>query len=400
MYKEIGDKKTESGMKQEERDAKTETGENNKNGTEEESEVLLNEPIVLKAPAAEEKPTADSLAAEAKEAREARELGTEDRKLKAGDRELRLESQPQELKREGEEKKPFGVAQFVKLLVFGGLLVVLAYFLGATMKFVFDQPFFFFSLGETWPRLALFGIALLVFMIGGGVSMVAFERSFLAFIPAWVLGSTGFFVGIGEYGTIGLVSGAGFALALAIFYMFVKGDLKDSFSFSVRSAFSSMGIFLTIVFLAVGVGYYLKVDSVLKSQELLPEEVMRPVYDIEKRVLALQLEVPEDEVEDKLREMEAEGDKVSFLGLFESDAELQAQELYDWMRAKVSDVAASVIPYAAGGLALVLFSILSFLTPLVTIVSRSVIFVVMEALVAIHVFSKKRVLREAEVLEI
>ena len=369
-----------------------------KTETESKEEVLLKEPIVLKSPPAEGKPAAENLAAEAKEARKARELGTEPKSLGTGERELKT---AESVKREGEEKKPFGVSQFVKLLIFGVVLVSLAYFLGATLKFVFDQPFFFFSFGgDIWVKLALLAIALLVFLIGGGISMVAYERSFLAFLPAWILASTGFFVGVGEYGTIGLVAGAGFAVGLVVFYMFVKGDLKDSFSFSVRQAFASMGIFLTIVFAAVAVSYYLKVDTVLKSQELLPEELMRPVYDAEKRVLAAQLGIPENEVEDKLEDMSAEGEKISFLGLFESDATLQTKGLYNWMHEKISDLVAGAIPWVAGGLAIVLFSILSVIIPVASIISRSVIFVVMEALVAIHVFSKKKVLREAEVLEI
>lgn len=338
---------------------------------------VLDEPVVLPSPKPEEKP--------------------EEKKVEYLPRAMEREVLPE---RE-EEKKPFGVSQFVKLIVFGLLFVITAYFLGSSLRFIYDQPFFFVAwAGSEWLTAAMAGVSLLIFMVVAGIAMVAYERSFLAFIPAWVVTSLGFFVGLGEYGTVGAAAGCGFALGLMLFFVVVKGDLKDSFNFSVRQAFSSMGIFLTIFFVAVAGGYYIKVEQILSSAELLPAEIMDPVISLEKRVMASQLGVQENEVENKLKELEESGQKVSFFGLFDLDAKIQTQGLYDWMSEKVSEVVLRAVPYVAGGLAFVLFCLLSFTTPLISILSRSVIFVVMEGLVAIGVFTRKKVLREAEILEI
>lgn len=309
--------------------------------------------------------------------------------------------EPRTVGKEAEEETPFGVGQFIKLVVFGLILVGAAYFLGNAMRFMFDQPFFVFSMnGDFWVQIALGGVALLVFLVVGGITMVAYSRSFLAFIPVWIVASLGFYVGIGEYGLAGLVVGAGFVLGLVVFYMFVKGDLKDSFSFSVRSAFRSMGMFLTIVFVALAAGYYMNVEDVLSGAELLPEEVMRPIYNAEKLILASQLGVPEDQVESKLELLAGAGEQISFLGMFDSDAELQSKGLYNWMHEKVSEVVAGAIPWVAGGMTILVFFALSIIIMPATMLSRVVIFVVMQALIVLGVFKKKTVMREAEVLEI
>lgn len=383
--------KQESRMKQEERDKETEIGDKRDESrilNSEEKVDVLAEPVVL--------PSEKHDGEETEQIKEDGARSTEDRILKADGNGSGLNVEGRE-----EEKQPFGVGQFVKLLVFGVLFVTASYFLGSAFRFVFDGSFFFLSwAGETWIEAVMLTVFLVVFLVVAGVTMVAYERSFLAFIPTWALASLGFFVGVGEYGVSGGIVGAGFALGLMLFFIVVKGDLKDSFKFSVRQAFSSIGIFLTILFVAVAGGYYMKVEQTLSSSELLPEEIMRPVYELEKRVMSTQLGVPEDEVEDRLKQMEHEGKKVSFFGLFELDSELQTKTMYDWMHGKVSELASEVIPYVAGGLAIILAIVLSVVIAPVSMISRGVIFVVMETLIVIGFFKKKKVMREAEVLEI
>lgn len=299
------------------------------------------------------------------------------------------------------EEKKFGVPQFIKLIVIELLFIMGAFFLGSCLKFVFSTPFFFISFGsDSVPRMVMFFVSLLVFLVATGLTLVASHKSFVEFIPGWLLGTIGFFVGVGQYNLTGALLAGGMLIALVVFYFFVQSDIQNSFSFSTRHAFSSLSIFLTLLFAVFSAGYYFAVADVLSVDDQLSDAVVEPAYNVQKAVLARQFDVPEDQVEEKLQELEAQGESIDSIGFFETDGEVDTTDLYGWFKEKMSEMVMPWIRWVAIGLAVSLFlSITVFITPLNFLV-RGLLWLVVEGLVAVGVFKKETEQREAIIVTI
>lgn len=293
------------------------------------------------------------------------------------------------------------ISDFAKLIILSILFILAAFFFGLSSKFVFTNPFFFVS----WDRasvlnITLFTVSLLILIAVFSLMIIGTHDSFVEFVPGWLLATVAFFIGIGSFTTPGWVLAGGFLVSCLVYFLFAQSDIEDSFTFSVRHAFSSMSIFLTLLFAVFSAAYYFAASDILSRASDLPDETIQPIYDFQIDLWSKRLGVPEDQVEEELQKIEEEGATIDVFGIFETDVDFDAAHPYSWFKESFSKWISPVMRWITLGLAVSLFLTISvFIAPL-NLIAKAIIWLFVEALVAVGVFRKSVETREATVVGI
>lgn len=294
------------------------------------------------------------------------------------------------------------MSYFTKLIIISVFFIGLSLYFGFASKFLFSSPFFFISpLKDNLLNIEQFALSLLLFLVAASVLFMATHDSLVEFLPALLLGTVAYLVGVGDYGLPGVIMAIGFTVSVLIYFLFVQADTENSFTFSVRHSLASVSVFLTVLFAVISAGYYFSTAELLTADELLPDEVADPAYEVQVNLLAKQFGVEPDKVDDEIRKIEDEGGHIESLGIFElEEGSLDSMTMYEWFREEASKTIAPFVRWLAAGLAITLFlSLTIFITPLNYLV-KGLTWLVCEGLVVVKVFKKRKEMKEAELLSL
>jgi hypothetical protein len=306
----------------------------------------------------------------------------------------------------GEISKEFGLGSFLKIITFSILTLLTALLFGLKLRVIIDNPFFFFSINkELSIQLLWLLLSFILFVTFISLTILITASSFIEFIPAWLLGGVALFIGLGNYETAGIAISVPFLILILIYYLLVQSDMKNSLAFSVRQAFSSLSMFLMMTFLVVCTGYYFScLTEFEKVKDSVPEAIIKPIYEYERKVVASQLGVEEDKIESELYRLRKQGTTAKIggaLGFIDiTDVQEGIDNLYNVTKKQLSNFISPYYRWIGVGLSLFLLLTLAIIsTPLAWII-KIVLWLFIELLVSFRFLRRVKEVREVTTLAV